>query len=213
MSHWTDWKGPEPSLGLVVLLPGRGYTCSMPLLNFAGQVAIHHGWDVRAVSWEASESWGPERVGHELAAAIGEHPGPVRVIGKSLGTMAAPYAAQQRIDAVWLTPLLTLPAVTRGIQEHPGRQLLVGGTGDTMTWDGRIAAALAADALDADVLEIPEADHGMQVPDPVRTAEIHVEVVRAIDGWFTAGDAARWDDVPARGAGVGSGSLDARGGQ
>lgn len=181
MSEYTDWSDPAASTGLVVMLPGRGYTCAMPLLNFAGQVADSHGWAVREVAWQPSEDWRTAQVGAELTAAIGDHRGPVRVIGKSLGTMAAPYAAEHRIDAVWLTPLVKQDPVAQAIDAHPGRQLLIGGTGDTL-WDSEIAAALPAE-----VLEIADADHSLQVPFPVRTAEIHVDVVRAMDRWFAEG--------------------------
>lgn len=179
MTEYADWQAPTPSCGLVILLPGGGYTCQMPLLNFAAQVAFSHGWDVREVNWTPADDWGTEQIGLELAAAIGDHEGPIRVIGKSLGTLAAPYAAEHRIDAVWLTPLVTMPSVAQAIDAHPGRQLLIAGTDDAGAWDSGIAAALAAE-----VLEIPDADHGLRVADPVRTAEIHVEVVRAIDSWF-----------------------------
>lgn len=179
MAEYADWQAPAPSRGLVILLPGAAYTCQMPLLHFAALVAISHDWDVRAVDWTPAEHWGTEQIGLELAAAIGDHEGPVRVVGKSLGTLAAPYAAEHRIDAVWLTPLVKMPAVARAIADHPGRQLLIAGTDDTDTWDSGIAAAFSAE-----VLEIAGADHGLRVADPVRTAEIHVEATRAIDGWF-----------------------------
>ncbi|MGP5640702.1 hypothetical protein ACTXPS_14800 [Brachybacterium tyrofermentans] len=184
MTEYADWQAPTPSRGLVIMLPGAAYTCQMPLLHFAALVAISHGWDVREVDWTPAENWGTEQIGLELAAAIGDHEGPVRVVGKSLGTLAAPYAAAHRIDAVWLTPLVRISAVARAIAAHPGRQLLIAGTDDTDTWDSGIAAALGAD-----VLEILGADHGLHVADPVRTAEIHVDVVRAIDRWFAAGAA------------------------
>ncbi|MGP9681777.1 hypothetical protein [Brachybacterium sp. AOP3-A1-3] len=184
MTEYADWQTPAPPRGLVNLLPGAAYTCQMPLLHFAALVAISHGWDVRAVAWIPAEHWGPEQIGLELAAAIGDHEGPIRVIGKSLGTLAAPYAAEHRIDAVWLTPLVTMPSVARAIDAHPGRQLLIAGTDDAGAWDSEIAASLSAE-----VVELPDADHGLRVEDPVRTAEIHVEVVRAIDSWFAAGAA------------------------
>lgn len=179
MGGYTDWPTPTMSSGLVILLPGRGYTCQMPLLNFAGQVASSRGWAVREVNWEPSDQWGTQQVGRELAAAIGDQQGPIRVIGKSLGTLAVPYAAEHRIDAVWLTPLLNLASVVQAIDAHPGRKLLFGGTGDTGSWDSEAAASLSAE-----VLEVADVDHGLQAQDPVRTAEIHVEVVRALDRWF-----------------------------
>lgn len=180
VSVHTDWAELLPESRLVVLLPGAGYTARMPLLHFAALVADHHGWVVREVAWTPDPAWGTQEVGRELAAAIGDHPGPVRVIAKSLGTMAAPYAAARGIDAVWLTPLLQVTPVVDAFRAHPGRQLLIGGSADSGRWDPDVAASLPAD-----VLEIPGADHGLNVPDPVRTAQIHVDVVRGIDRWFS----------------------------
>jgi hypothetical protein len=185
VSTWADWSAPSPESGLVVLLPGGGYTCEMPLLWFAGQVAAHHGWRVRAVAWEPTDAWRDAEVGRELEAAIGGHAGPVRVIAKSLGTFAAPFACDHGIDAIWLTPLLQIRAITDAMAHHPGRQLLIGGTGDVGRWDSRVAASLAAEDGGAELLEIAGADHSLLVEEPVRSAEIQVDVVRAIDRWFS----------------------------
>ncbi len=183
MSPLQDWQPAGAPAGLVVVLPGRGYTPAMPLLDFARRVALQHGWSVREIWWDPPEGWDPDWTAAQLAAAVGDHEGPVRVIGKSLGTTAAAYAGQEGYDAVWLTPLLRLPQVAAAIRTHPGRQLLVGGTADVDAWDPVVAARLPAD-----VLEVPGADHSMAVPDDaVRTAEIHLEVTRAVDAWFAAG--------------------------
>lgn len=184
-STWEDWSEPSRESGLAVMLPGGGYTCEMPLLSFAGRVAAHHGWRVRAVSWHPSAEWGEERVGDELEAAIGGCSGPVRVIAKSLGSLAAPFAAERGMDAVWLTPLLRRREVVDAMARHRGRQLLIGGTSDEGRWDSSVAASLAAGDGGAELLEITGADHSLDVEDPLRTAEIHVEVVRVIDRWFS----------------------------
>jgi hypothetical protein len=59
--------------------------------------------------------------------------------------------------------------------------LVVGGTGDQF-W-----SASGARATGASMLEVPDADHALAVAgDAVRTAEIHLEVTRAVDA-FLAG--------------------------
>ncbi len=182
MSEYGDWPietiGP---VGLAVLLPGQNYPATMPLLTFAGQAAVRRGWRVRAVSWSAPDletrakiDW----VGTQLNEALGGFDGRVLVIGKSLGTCSAPYASQHGFDAIWLTPLLHLPDVVEALTRNLGRQLLIGGTRDP-AWDLRVAHTTGGD-----VIEIEGGDHAMFAPNAVRTAELHVEVTRAIDEWL-----------------------------
>jgi pimeloyl-ACP methyl ester carboxylesterase len=115
-----------------------------------------------------------------LAVEDADH---VVVVGKSLGTRAASYAAERGLDAIWLTPLLVEPALAEAIAANAGRQLLVGGLADEL-WDAAVATELADNGCD--VLAVPDADHAMGTGDVVRTAEILVEVARAVDR-FLAG--------------------------
>lgn len=182
MVEYTDWPAPVGRVaGLAVLLPGRDYPATMPLLTFAGRAARQHGWQVRAVSWTAPDldtegtiAW----VGDQLLQAVGDYDGAVIVIGKSLGTCAAAVTAHRGFDAVWLTPLLHLRRVVEAMSGHPGRQLLVGGSVDP-AWDLEVATSIGAD-----VVEVQGGDHAMFVDDAIRTAELHVEVTRAIDRWL-----------------------------
>ena len=100
------------------------------------------------------------------------------LVGKSLGTRAASYAAERGLDAIWLTPLLVEPVVVEAIGANAGRQLLVGGLEDEL-WVPSIARELREGGCE--VLEVRDADHSMGTPDAVRTAEIHVEVTRAVE--------------------------------
>lgn len=182
MTEYVDWPDDhnEP-IGLAVLLPGRNYPSTMPLLTFAGRAALQHGWRVRAVSWSAPDlDTGAtiEWVATQLAGAVDDFAGRVLVVGKSLGTCAAEHAAQREYDAIWLTPLLHLPEVVQAMSRHPGRQLLVGGTKDP-AWNIE-----AARSVDGEIAELPGVDHAMFAEDAVRTAEVHVEVTRAIDRWL-----------------------------
>ncbi len=109
--------------------------------------------------------------------------GRVLLVAKSLGTYAAPLAAERDLDAVWLTPVLQVEAVAEAIAANPARQLLVGGTADTFAWDPARARDLAERGCD--VLEVPGADHAMMTPgDVVRGVEVHAEVTRALDAFL-----------------------------
>lgn len=184
MTEYTDWPAPlGPVTGLAVLLPGRNYPTTMPLLTFAGRAAHQHGWQVRAVSWTAPDLDGEGTmhwVGRRLEDAVGDHDGAVIVIGKSLGTCAAAAAARRGYDAVWLTPLLNLREVVNAMSRHPGRQLLVGGSEDP-AWNLGVATSTGAE-----VVELDGGDHAIMVDNAIRTAELHVEVTRAVDRWLAA---------------------------
>jgi hypothetical protein len=131
---------------------------------------------------EQTAAWVREQVQAAMPTPGGE--GRVLVVAKSLGTFAAPLVAERGYEAVWLTPLLELPLLVDAMEANPARQLLVGGVAD-FAWDVDVAARLAEQGCD--VLELPDADHGMMAPgDVVRGAELHVEVVRGLDAWLAA---------------------------
>ncbi len=83
------------------------------------------------------------------------------LVGKSLGTLAAPVAAELGLPAIWFTPLFHEPELAAGYQSPTAPCLFVGGTAD-VAWDGE-----AARKLSPHVLEIDGADHGMYVPGPL----------------------------------------------
>ncbi|EON25588.1 hypothetical protein CF8_0298 [Nocardioides sp. CF8] len=184
----TRWEPAGESRGLAVIAPGRAYPPSAPLLEFARQALVQHGFTVQQIWWDTTdraegedpEHWVRRHVEEALAHEDADQ---VVIVGKSLGTRAASYAAERALDAIWLTPLLVEPALAEAIAANAGRQLLVGGLADEL-WDATVARELA-DA-GCDVLEVADADHGMGTADAVRSAQIHVEVARAVDS-FLAG--------------------------
>ncbi len=181
----TRWEPAGHSRGLALVAPGRAYPPSAPLLDFARVALVHHGFTVRQLWWDSttrgdedSGAWVRRHVEEALAAEDADH---VLVVGKSLGTRAASYAAERGLDAIWFTPLLVEPQVAEAIAANAGRQLLVGGLADEL-WDTAIARELADNGCD--VLEVPDADHGMGTIDAVRTAEIHLEVARSVEAFL-----------------------------
>lgn len=184
----SRWEPDGPSRGLAIVLPGRAYSPTAPLLDFARQALLQHGFSVQQVWWDADtrfeeEVRDPEPwVRGRIEEALGEEPADhVVVVGKSLGTWAASYAAERGLDALWFTPLLVRPELAEALGANPGRQLLVGGLADDL-WDAAVAAELAESGCD--VLEVADADHGMATPDAVRSAEIQLDVARATDAFL-----------------------------
>jgi len=149
-----------------VLAPGGNYGADGPLLMYARLAVQHRGGRTHPIVWELSGD--PDfsryrlRVASQVESAVEEvtaaaGAAPV-VIGKSLGSLAAPVAADRGLAAVWFTPLLTDEPTVAALRRATGPCLLVGGTDDRF-WDGQ-----AARSLPAEVVEIEGADHGMFVP-------------------------------------------------
>jgi hypothetical protein len=173
----------EP-VGSAVVLPGRGYPPAAPLLAFAAQALVQHGWVVDQVWWDVPRlsddetvAWVCDQLDRAAPAS-----GRVLVCGKSVGSLAAPLAGERRYEAIWLTPLLEVPAVVGAIAANPARQLLVGGSADP-AWSTQVADRLSSESCD--VVEVAGADHGMMTPgDVVGSAVAHVDVVRAVDSFL-----------------------------
>jgi predicted alpha/beta-hydrolase family hydrolase len=174
----------EP-VGTAVLVPGRGYPPQAPLLFFTGIALLQHGWRVEHHWWDPPDHQSDEQTAtwvlHEVEGALPPD-GRTLLVGKSLGTWAAPLAAERGLPAIWLTPILELPLIADAIAANPAPQLLVGGTADEL-WDG--AAARRLEGPTRQVLEVPDADHVLMRPgDVVAGTAAHLDVVRTVDGWL-----------------------------
>jgi hypothetical protein len=178
-----------------LLLPGLHYGPSAPLLAYASEVVGRRGATVHLHTWSpdppgvfspAIEAWIQTQVTTALDGLATTGDAPPLVIGKSLGTNAAGLAADRKLPAVWLTPLLHLPWVVDAMRRAGAPMLLVGGTADR-SWDSAIA-----NDLSPYVVEVPDADHGLMVPGPVvDSVAVLARVVVAIEefldtvGWPT----------------------------
>ncbi|HEY0645496.1 MAG TPA: hypothetical protein VGD39_18920 [Nocardioides sp.] len=183
----TRFEPDGPSRGVALVAPGRAYSPSAPLLELARRALLQHGFTVQQLWWDSTARGDEEEPEpwvrrHVEAALTGEDADHVLLVGKSLGTRAASYAAERGLDSIWLTPLLVEPELAEAIAANPGRQLLVGGLADEL-WDAAIARELADNGCD--VLEVADADHSMATSDVVRTAEIHLEVARAMEEFLS----------------------------
>ena len=181
-----------------VVVPGGAFGPAAGLLMYAGVVAERRGVTVHRHWWSQppsspleprSESW----VCDEIRPLLDRLGGSPLLIGKSLGTNAAALAAERSLPAVWLTPILTVPWVVAALERATAPMLLVGGTGDAL-WDGTEARRLSPY-----LLEVEEADHGMQVPGPVSESVAALGRVLAAIGEFL--DAIAWPSRATKGRG------------
>ncbi len=183
----------------VVLLPGARYPTTAPLLWFAREAVLAAGRNVLAVVDSRDGSTAePQRWAEERADAAIHHLGDTArpiIIAKSITSLAAPLAARLGLPAVWLTPLIgeagesVTEAVVEGLMAASAPFLLIGGSADP-SWDGARARSFAS----AEVLEIADADHLLQVPgdvdrsiDALRTVTAAVSrFIGAVDGATSA---------------------------
>ncbi|KAB2593459.1 alpha/beta hydrolase [Streptomyces arboris] len=178
----TRFDGDPDRVALVV--PGVGYSPARPLLHFASGVLRRHGWTVQELWWQVPDDFRQftedERIAWvewQVGRAVNAEGGACRlIVGKSLGSLASGTAADRGIAAAWLTPLLTFGHVARSLRRAEAPTLLIGGSTDTW-WDADLAAS-----LHHDVLEVPSADHGLELPDdPVGSVEVLRQVVSRLD--------------------------------
>lgn len=146
--------------GIAVLLPGTGYSVQRPLLHWAGALLRERGWTVREVAWEVPEEAFEEPaafVEPHLAEAFDGTDGPRLVVAKSFGCFGLAWAVREQVPGVWLTPVLADEGLRAALAAAPARHLVVGGAEDPL-WAG------GPGAIEAEVVEVPGADHGLEVP-------------------------------------------------
>jgi hypothetical protein len=144
-----------------VLLPGRFYPTRAPVLWFAREAVMAHGW--RALEVLGEPGGGPDPLGWErdCAERALEHCGDAQtlVIGKSLASLLAAAVSERGLPAVWLTPLLVEATVTDALARTEQPTLLIGGTADSM-WE----RDAIPDNPALEVLELVGLDHALQRP-------------------------------------------------
>lgn len=147
------------------------------IMAFSWAAAERRGAEVHHVLWPPDppvSDAGPWVV-EQVAPRLAELDRPL-LIAKSLGTHAAPLAAEHDLPAVWLTPLLGSRWVVDGLRRATAPFLLVGGTADP-AWDADLARELSPH-----VCEVDGADHAPLRPGPLaRSAEALGEMATAVE--------------------------------
>lgn len=144
-----------------VVLPGSGYPALGPALHWPARLLAAAGWRLAVVTWSPETEGGSDPVAF-VEGVLGQAAGgdvPDLLITKSLGSLAAPWALRNDVPGVWLTPLLRDAAVLGALREMDDRSIAVGGTADQHWPRG------ALDGSGIEVLEVPGADHSLELPD------------------------------------------------
>jgi hypothetical protein len=164
-----------------VVLPGVRYFSQAPLLWFAREAAEAGGWSVlelseRAPADEEPFEWMRDRAERALGAASA---GTVAMIGKSLGSAAAPLVAERGLPAVWLTPLLVRPDVVAALASSSAPALLVGSAADPTWANGELPEG------GIEVMEFDGLDHSLQVDgDPIASLDVLRQVTERIGAFL-----------------------------
>ena len=166
----------EPDSLFAVVLPGSGYPALGPALHWPARLLAAAGWRLAVVSWTPETEGGSDPVAFvegALRQAAGDDL-PDLVLTKSLGSLAAPWALAQDVPGVWLTPLLGDPAVLDALTAMDDRSIAVGGTADSHWRPG------ALDDSGIVVLEVPGADHSLELPDWRASLAAQAEVFESL---------------------------------
>ena len=162
---------------VAVVLPGAHYLPGFPLLWFVREALQQRGWGVLEVWAEVEDgadrgAWVAELARAALART--EDASARLLVAKSISSLAAGLPEAAALPAIWLTPLLNLDEVLTALRRRSVRDLVVGGSEDDPHWIGSAARSLPR----AEVLEIPGADHALQLPgDPDGTLAALARVV------------------------------------
>lgn len=155
----------DDPVGLLILLPGRGYTCDHPVLHYLRKAAADLGYDVLSVwySFQVASIPDDQVTMQQLAAEVDQaikgvlqlNSGYKRVCiaGKSLGTPLAVLHAQQAERLILLTPIGT------SVQDAGSKPTLaIIGTADPV-YD---PASINASRENVEWLVLDGLDHGLE---------------------------------------------------
>lgn len=166
----------------VVVLPGVRYFSQAPLLWFAREAALAAGWSALELSERAPAQgdpfeWMRERARSALASTDADR---LVVVGKSLGSAAAPLVAERALPAIWLTPLLVRPDVVSALKTTQAPALLVGSSADPTWAEGERPGN---DALE--IVELDGLDHSLQVEgDPPASLDVLRDVTQRVSAFL-----------------------------
>ena len=185
----TFMQQNETTEHAAIVFPGLGYTCQGPVLSYPTFELLARGADVLQVEYNTRRSESHKEEVEDAIAACQELLQQrtykrLTVIGKSLGTMVmgnllTTQTLPLAIQAIWLTPVLTVPTFQAQLRNLSHPSLFVIGTADPYYKPDLLKEIQAVTTRE--VLVIEEADHGLLIQDNV-LASIHVmeRVIRSM---------------------------------
>ncbi|MCL5964831.1 MAG: hypothetical protein M1369_03480 [Deinococcus sp.] len=191
----------EPANHLAIIFPGRGYTALMPVLYYPTLVLNELGADILRVDYQFNsedfmrlpEKERDQRFYHEVSAAFqagiaqGKY-NRLTLVGKSLGTLAIGHLLEtatlpEKVDCLWLTPLIGLEHLRKQIAGKRHRALFVIGTKDPHFNMAHLAEVEKATAGRCAVIE--GADHSLEIPGKVSdSVRAQTRIIEAVERFF-----------------------------
>jgi hypothetical protein len=170
-----EWGGDRDPEWTAIVLPGA-MLGGMPVNAFVAAPLYAAGWRVIQPWQDVRRADDRLRWPLELAEAALAYAGRARLVsGKSLGSLAAAFAAERGLAGIWTTPLFNVPQFVDALRARRAPALVVGGTADE-AWDGGLAREFASD-----VCEIAGADHGLaRSADAARVEEAVAAFLRGL---------------------------------
>lgn len=203
---YLDWqvenkffRQEQLSEALAIILPGRGYTCDMPVLYYTTELFLQQHkvdvlqlWvdystpDFQAALAEEQGEW----LRRDAQALIEEgqnqrNYSQLFIVGKSLGTITMAELIIQNVlpggtKTIWLTPLLLIARVVEAIKSLGDPALVIGGSGDR-AYDPEIRAQIQ-ELSHVTTITIEGSDHSLEIPGDLPSSIRSLEdVLRAIN--------------------------------
>ena len=165
---------------LALVLAGGGNNCQHPTLYYPTREVLVRGADALLIDYCLRPAFLTLSEDEIMACATADTLAAaqamweeraytqVTLIGKSLGTMAMVHLlptipAGLHVQAIWLTPLLTIPELGKQIRDRRPRSLFVIGTEDPWYEAGELAELVHV--TQGESLVIPGAGHLLEVPE------------------------------------------------
>lgn len=151
------------------------------MLFWVGEMLSALGWHVQAVRWTPEDKLDVDPISLVTRAAekaFADSPAADQrlIVAKSLSTLSIPWAEETQTTGVWLTPLLKDEQVRTTIANSSKNDLFIGGSKDKL-WDGGRRSE-----PNGTFLEVPGADHSLQVGDDWRASQtVQAEVFEAVE--------------------------------
>ncbi|KIL46373.1 alpha/beta family hydrolase [Jeotgalibacillus campisalis] len=174
---YTFFKQQKPK-GLLIVLPGLGYTAQAPLLHYSTGIYLNRGYDVLQINYRYSNPEYDHFTQSELINALNSDPQKIistiagnrsysdfYLIGKSLGTIAVSSFLKlemfRQAKAIWMTPLLHREDVHAAMLNHTEASLCFIGSEDPYYEEERFSQLNTNP--DLSTYCIPKADHSLEI--------------------------------------------------
>ena len=199
MPH-TFFRQQEATTHVALVCAGGGNTCQHPTLYYPTRELLSRGADALLIDYGLRPAFATYTLDEIIACVAADTLAAaqtmwkerayeqVTLIGKSLGTLAmgsllGTIPSGLRVQAIWLTPLLTRPEFGSQIRHRPPRSLFIVGAEDP--WYDADELTALAQVTHGQTLVIPQAGHLLEVPaGTIASLQVMEQVVRVIQAFL-----------------------------